>query len=472
MLDEDEEESFIAHTGQTWYEAPDFFKKIQGDYPKPYEWDGDKLFGLIPTGEGKWVENYNKNYGGFGGNQIIPNPFKATSKKTIKAFGQGLNGVTLEGNYYNKDVYIYSAIGNMHINAPETGTTLLVRDFDKDYGGDFTHNYVLGAYPGINWRVHENPNTSYNPSMQAINYNASASQIQRYNFSSFCATDTLQVSLPVELRVNPKRTNRIGDGSDTNCTLFKVMNFQAKDIVFEKKIDLFASICIEEFTALGSTTTPSVMAYRGGFLNLTAPANTPYSYYNEDRGETVSAGIVYFHEPVYLWFQNTDALGTDTAWPNSHNRGTGETMYRVPLINKTTKFDKIYDIERANVYDVYEVDDAFDDLMVFKLFEAGDVYYFNAEAAQENAQDGSNLGVNLVNWFLETKYVGAREDSQTFWSYLLDFKTSLYYTYLKNQLENNRTYVLDDMHYIGNMNESPTLTSPNTEDELYVIWDN
>ena len=49
---------------------------------------------------------------------------------------------------------------------------------------------------------------------------------------------------------------------------------------------------------------------------------------------------------------------------------------------------------------------------------------------------------------------------------------SLYLTYLKNTLDNNRTYVNDDMHKIGNMLTNPTLIAPDTEDELYVVWDN
>lgn len=479
LNDEDPNDSFVAHTGQNWAEAPEFIRKIEGDYPQPYEWEGDKILGVIPdpNGNGKWVLNLDKDYGGMGGNQVMANPFKATSKKQIKAFGAGLNGVQLDSNkYYNKDVYIYSVIGNMNINLPNGEETLEVIDYGGNSGGNFTHYYALGAYPGLNWRIHESPNAPDTPALKSVNYASRVSSVQRYNFTSFCATDTLQVSLPVELRVNPKRTFRYGDGTDPSCTLFKVMNFQAKDIVFQKRVDLFASVCIEEFIYAGAglKRTPSDLCYRGGFLNLTAPANTPYSYYNENRGEVVSAGIVYFAEPVYLWFQDTNALGAGTE-DNSHNYGvlefTNNTKYRTAIINERSKFDLIYGSDGA-ANAVYELDEPCDDLKIFKLFDAGDVYYFNAEAARENSEDGENLGVNLVNWYLETKYINAKEDSQTFWSYIFNFKQSLYYNYLENTLANNRTYVLDDMHYIGNMNENQTLTPPEVEDELYVVWDN
>jgi hypothetical protein len=317
-----------------------------------------------------------------------------------------------------------------------------------------------------------------------MNYNSREASTQSYNFTSFCATDTLQVSLPVELRVNPKRTNRWGDGSETNCTLFKVMNFQAKDIVFKKRVDLFASICIEEWQTIAGTKTPDVMAYRGGFLNLSAPKNTPYTYYNKDRNETVSAGIVYFHEPVYLWFQNTDALGADTGAlteDTKHTLHSGETMYRVPLI--TSSNDSRFKLEygTAGKADaIYEIEDGMDDLKVFKIFDKGDVYYFNSEimGKMTETQNGKtvetevNMGVNLVNWFLETKYIKAVDNENNFWDYITDFKQTLYYNYLTNTLGNNRTYVLDDMHYIGNLNDDPLLDAPEVEDELYVVWDN
>lgn len=469
MLNEkDNNDSFVAYTEQYWSLAPDFVKIIEGDYPTPK--DG------YTKNDGTPEKNYS-----YGGNHVLPNPFMATSKKTIKAFGEGMTGENVVGNYYNKDIYIYSTIGNMNINLPDGREYVTVIDHGGGKGGNVMNYMALGAYPGLNWRVFENTKSEHQPSLQGVNYNAYSDTVQRYNFVSFCATDTLQVSLPIELRVNPKRSSRGGDnpllGEDNNATLFKVMNFQAKDIVFDKRIDLFTSICIREFNGYLKEDC-EVRAFRGGFLNLIAPANTPYSYYNKDRdpagnpktssggeGKTVKAGIVYFHKPVYLWFQNYDALGTDTSL-RSHNYSlTGETMFRTGIVTDNTIFTEEY-----SGTGIMTANNVTDDLIVFKVFDEGDVYYFNSEIMGEVDGEKQNIGVNIANWFLETKYLPAREkEENTIWDYFFDFRETLYIDYIVN---NQKTYVEDDMHYIGNMNDDPTLMAPEIEDELYVIWDN
>lgn len=462
MLNEkDNNDSFVAYTEQYWSLAPDFIKIIEGDYPNPV--DG------YTNNAGQPEKNYS-----YGGNHVLPNPFMATSKKTIKAFGKDISGATLDSNnYYNKDVYIYSTIGNMNINLPDGREYVTVIDHGGGKGGNVMNYLALGAYPGLNWRIFENTKSEHRTSLQGMNYNESQDSVQRYNFSSFCATDTLQVSLPVELRVNPKRSNRTGDHGilayDVNATLFKVLNFQAKDIVFEKRIDLWASICDQEFGGALNMEVVSdgdQIAYRGGFLNLTAPANTPYSYFNKDRKETVSAGIVYFHEPVYLWFQNFNALGTDTLSKGHGNNG-GETMFRTNVITESTRWE-----EKYSGKDVIHSPDLTDDLIVFKLFEAGDVYYFNSEIMGEVDGEEANIGVNLVNWYLETKYYPASKAEVDIWDYIFHFKETLYTSYIDSMIAANGNYVKDDMHFIGNMNDDPTLMAPDTEDELYVIWDN
>lgn len=463
MIDEeDNNKSFVAYTEQYWSQAPDFIKIIEGDYPEPV--DGY-------TKDGHPEKNYS-----YGGNHVLPNPFMATSKKSIKAFGAGISSDNVVGNYYNKDVYIYSTIGNMHINLPSGREYVTVIDHGESKGGNVQNYLALGAYPGLNWRIFENTKSEYITALQGVNYNSYSDDVQKYNFVSFCATDTLQVSLPIELRVNPKRSSRGGDnpllGEDNNATLFKVMNFQAKDIVFEKRIDLFTSICIREFNGYLKEDC-EVKAFRGGFLNLTAPANTPYSYYNTARKKTVSAGIVYFQAPVYLWFQNYDALGTDTSLKSHNYSLSGETMFRTGIINGNTRWSEHY----AGT-GIMSADNLTDDLIVFKLFEEGDVYYFNAEIEGEVTEENgettkSNVGVNLANWFLETKYLPARETNEdNIWNYFFDFRETLYIDYIVDQVANKPTYVADDMYYIGNTKKDPTLIPPETEDELYVVWDN
>lgn len=475
MYDEENpDDSFIAYTEQYWSQAPEFIQRIEGDYPDPYVWEEEKILG-IPTGKEGYVKVDDKGYG-YGGNQAFANPFKATAKKTIEAFGKGLDGVDLGGDdYYSKDVYIYSTIGNMHINVPEGKKTVTAVDHDKGTRGGNVNNQrlVLGAYPGINWRVFENTSSSYNPSLQAVNYNSYSSTVQRYNFLSFCATDTLQVSLPVELRVNPKRSNRggvtgIGDGTAPNRTLFKLMNFQAKEIIFDERIDLFASLCDQEFTAT-SVGPSSDDAYRGGYLNLVAPSNTPYSYYNVDRQETVSAGIVYFNKPVYIWFQDINALGHDTSafTVDEHANSGGETMFRTPSITDNTQFSVAYSNDRFKLKEHVGCC-----LKVYKIFEAGDVYYFNSEITSMVDGEEVNIGVNLVNWFLETQYITAQNNSGNIWTKILNLKKTLYTAYLQSMIDKYGNFVLDDMHFIGNMNDNPTLTPEGVEDKIYVVWDN
>ena len=464
MLDEnDNNEGFVAYTEQYWSLAPEFVRIIEGDSPTP---NG----GYTVNGQPE------KDYS-FGGNQVFANPFMASSKKQIKAFGKNVSGVTLDENsYYNKDVYIFSTIGNMHINLPDNREYVTVIDHTSkdEKGGNVTNYLALGAYPGLNWRVYENTTSDYKPALQGQNYNGYSSGMQRYNFVSFCATDTLQVSLPIELRVNPKRSNRGGDHKigkyEPNATLFKVINFQAKDIVFDKRIDLFVSICDQEFGGAADLQVVSdgdkQTAYRGGFVNLTAPANTPYSYVNSGReNKIVSAGIVYFQQPVYLWFQDWNALGTDALLKTKTNGG-GDTLFRTGQVSKSTQWKTI----SSNPL-IQEAVSGVEDFRVFKLFEEGDVYYFNADITTTIDGKESNVGVNLVNWFLETKYYPVSKAEKDILDYIFDLKKTLYTTQVADLIAKNGNYVLDDMHYIGNMKKNPTLIAPETDEELYVVWD-
>ncbi len=467
MIDEeDNNKGFVAYTEQYWKLAPDFVKIIEGDYPQPKDGNTDKTYS-------------------YGGNHVLPNPFMASSKKTIQAFGGTMGSADI--SYYNKDVYIFSTIGNMHINVPDGREYVTVIDHSGEKGGNVQNYLALGAYPGLNWRIFENTKSEYITSLQGANYNAYSDTVQRYNFVSFCATDTLQVSLPIELRVNPKRSNRTGDHKifnyEYNATLFKVMNFQAKDIVFDKRVDLYASICDQEFDGLSVKSDGDQVAYRGGFLNLTAPANTPYSYFNKQRDKSVTAGIVYFQQPVYLWFQNYDALGTDTMSKGHGNNG-GETMFRTGILNGNTKFSKYINCasgltEYIDRFGIQAATNLTDDLIVFKVFDEGDVYYFNAEIMAEITEGGvkkqSNVGVNIVNWYLETQYFAAKKndsDSGSLWDKITNLKDYLYTSSISNLVSENSNYVADDMHYIGNMKDDPTLMAPDTEDQLYVVWDN
>lgn len=416
-------EAIVQYTGVSWSTAPDFIKKMEG-------------FSTTVAPDGN--PNKEINYGGV---QCFVDPERANSVQKIEYIN------SLKEGYADQNVYVYSTIGNMYINCEGSALNGAPLKF--------------GVYPGLVW-TEEDYEPEGNGSLRGFNYKDRIGNMQQSNFVSFSATNTLEFAMPIELRVNPCRVTmyknalRIGDLYDHNGTLFKLLALQGRDIVLDEKVDMMISL----FPAPGrsgeeTSNDVATKAKRAGFLVLSAPNTTPYTYYNEDRGTEVKAGKVYFTKDVYLWFIDYDNIGCEGAFGTFPDRTIQSTIYRTGAVTSSTVFSGA--LNKAEVRD----------FAVYKLFNAGDVYYFNAEV---EGKDGESLGVNLVNYFMEIKYFTSR--SGTIWEFFKDIRNNLYKT-LVNLTGNSATmYVEDDLYYIGNMNEDPTLVPPTAENEMYVVWDN
>ncbi len=457
-------EALIAYTTRSSATAPDFLNRIEG-----------------LDSEGKNEKGEYVTFG-YGGNQAFANPFKANSKKEVNAVKDYYSQNGSEPKY----MYVYSTIGNMII------------DSDKDVAANGKDLVALGAFPGVKYRDADYASDAVKFSSQ--NYIAYQDSVQRYNFMSFTATNVAQVKLPIDLRITPARAGRIGDMEwdfasvlpwvdgdlvkDRNASLFKMINIQAKDIAFEQRIDLMMSL----YEAKGTGQDNQDTAYRGGFLLLSAPATTPYSYYHAQLNEMVPAGMVYFTEPVYLWLIENGNDGYSTANIGGSDGtdfgvgGFGETMYRFKQFNKQTKFtnDEYKVAERPDLLHRYEPGDV--DVKIYKLVDAGDVYYFNANKVVKDLNDSTGTydelpsGFNIVNWFLETKYLKINEyEGSGWWNHFINLREVLYKNYMLEKIQGqdeNVSYYEDDFHYIGNMNDQHTLICPNVTDDDYVIWSN
>lgn len=446
-------EALVAYTTRNSATAPDFLNVIEGK---------------TRADEAEY---------GFGFNQAFANPFKANSKLKVNAVKDfyvesGSNADT------NKYIYVFSTIGNMIIDA------------DREMAENGRDVVALGTFPGVKYRAtsaqadsDEGLTAACDAELfSSVNYISYADNVQRYNFMSFTATNVAQVRLPIDLRVTPARAGRAGDAkvelenllpwmdgnvvTERNASLFKMINIQAKDIAFEQRIDLMMSL----YEARGNIDAKQETAYRGGFLLLSAPATTPYSYHHAQLNEMVPAGMVYFTEPVYLWLIENGNKGSSSLNANGTNipllSDWGETMYRFSQVGRTTSFTG-----PLNRYDNQ-------DIKVYKLVNAGDVYYFNANKTAKDENDGNKevpVGFNIVNWFIETKYLATNEyEGQGWWTHFKNLREVLYKDYMLEQVKGNSeiSYYPDDFHYIGNMNEQHTLISPSVLDDDYVIWSN
>ena len=410
-MGEVKDSKFIEYAGTRVSNAPDFVKKMYGYSLTGYNYEKDDSVG-------GWLSSFLGFSGGYdyelvqdpiinvGGNQCFVNPEKATAVVPI-SFLQN------DGKKYaNTNMYVYASAGNMllHVDGtPEVGS------------------YVLGVYPGINWKENNNPTKE---DFDGVNCAEYRDDVQNANFVSFCSNNIIECDLPIDVRVNPRRiggtAGRIGDGNEANCDLYKVLNFQAKDIVFNGNIKMYYSFFFNTI----STKPITEQCKRAGTVILSAPESTPYSYYNKDRGKEVPAGKVYFQDDVYIWLIEAGNEGTFG----------NETLY------KSGDFTKI------------------------KLFNAGDVYYFNA-GIKTKAKDGEEvpIGVSLINWYLETQYLNHISNDNVL-SFFRNFRHNTF-AMLVDLFSDVDTYKLDDMHFIANMKSVPTLEAPSAEKDIYVVWE-
>ena len=384
-----------------------------------------------------------------GGNQIFVDPDKATSRIPIE-YDRGVAGLS---NYKGQSLLVYSSIGNMIIGSgaikDETGVA--------HPSGVNNSQFVLGVEPGLNTTPNNDPSFAI---IDGVNYEASIDMAQMNNFVAFASTKAIRVDLPVNLLVNPCRANRIGDGFEENGSLFKIMLFQAPDIIFEGGLDMMMSFYVRG----------NEEARRMSSVVLNAPSNTPYHYEHEQYGRTVKAGRVFFAEDSYVWIIPYGDDGSSSSW-------TG-------FLSQT----------------VYERDS---DFQKIKIANAGDVYYFNAEVTQtkdvvkgvdkngdgkitsdeyekvDSDNDGVTdtvtdfVGFSLTGYILETKYLPTYQDENTkkWWNVWNNTQAAIFGAYMEGQL-NDATYVEDDFHYIGNLNDGVSLIEYPEVDDYYVIWEN
>jgi ketosteroid isomerase-like protein len=178
-------------------------------------------------------------------------------------------------------------------------------------------------------------------------------------------------------------------------------------------------------------------ARRMSSIVLSAPENTPYSYYNADRNKTVKAGKVYFTEDCYLWVIPYGEDGSSSNWSGTFS----ETVYE-----RDSDFTKV------------------------KIANAGDVYYFNSEVMV----DDERVGVSLTGWALETNYIPNMEsyESGEWWQIWSNTKTAIFANYMQGEFgERDETYRKEDLKFIGNINDGDLIEYPEIDD-YYTIWTN
>ena len=389
-----------------------------------------------------------------GGNQIFVDPDKATSTVMIdyrRALGDNAD------RYVKQPLLVYSSVGNMIIAnggvlKPGVNPGTATKD-DYYTSGNDNAQFVLGVEPGLNTTPNNDPSFKI---IDGANYDASLNEAQTNNFVAFASTKAIRVELPINLLVNPCRARRLGDGFEENGSLFKIMLFQAPDILFEGSVDMMMSFYVRG----------SEEARRMSSVVLNAPSNTPYSYVHEKYGP-VKAGRVFFSEDCYLWVIPYGDDGSSSAWTGA----LSQTVYK-----RDSDFQKI------------------------KIANAGDVYYFNAEISKtseaeqyvdtngdgtpdtyvkvDNDNDGVNdtvtelIGFSLTGYALETIYLPEyqKNNKGEWWQVWQNAQADIFGAYMGNKLDEDTTYHKDDFHYIGNMNDGYSLIEYPAVDDYYVIW--
>ena len=357
-----------------------------------------------------------------GGDQVFVDPNKATAVVPIK-YNQNFGS-----DMQNQPLLVYSCAGNMVIQAHDFldsyPTNKKIDGIDSDGNGRVSVGnngspLKLGIQPGVNYGTNNVPSGE----IDAVNYISQQKDIQYNNFVAFAATNAIRVELPIDLMVNPCRTGlRGGDidfSGEKNASLFKIMIFQAPVIQFAGTTEMMMSFYdVDDARRMSS-------------IVLTAPESTPYTYYNEDRGKSVKAGMVYFEQDCYLWIIEYGEDGENWTWE--------------------TRYDKNSTIHP------------------FKVANAGDVYYFNAEVPSTNTDTGleEKVGLSLTAYYIETKYATDLSTEGTAGSFWKETRNDLFKAYLNQQ---DKMYKEDDLYYIGNLYELGSAIEVPPVDDYYVVW--
>ena len=417
---------------------------------------------VLPTipSEQEWVCATKLGY-----NQIFVDTDKATS-----VIGLDYEASGVDGNVVHQPMYLFSCLGNMLINKDNlklthdsNGTAFPV---PQDYK---TYYEALGPvvkldYPSpdqLSLGVHPEIKTEFDHDwdfncISGVNMATWYTSSQKDNFIGFTATNAIQVDMDVNLLLNPTRGNRLGDGLTKNVSLFKVMYFQAPQIVFNGTTTMMVQLYQPLLT--------NPLARRISTVLLAAPDSTPYSYertvtaqekvragwftsvtQTSTTTDTVKAGKVFFMDDVYIW---VIPYGED---------GTGYNGGKWYQVNSTVWYkDK--------------------DFKIYKIANAGDVYYFNAEvqvntngSVIHSAQE-TQTPFSLTGYFMETYYLDQPLNTgEGIWK---GIKEDIFKKWLNATTYSfdRRTYVQDDLKYIGNLFSDPDVNKP-ALDKYQVIWD-
>lgn len=380
---------------------------------------------VLPTkpAEENWITMANLEVGC---NQIFPDSSKATGRTNINY----QSGTFIDGSALKQPLYIFSCIGNMVIsdedlqvtrpNANGLVETIPYYQYLREQNANYRpQDMSFGLHPETGTREPDN-DPAFN-CLRTYNMRSWSEDAQLDNFVAYTATNAIQVDLPVNLLVNPCRTNRIGDGLDKNYSLYKVLVFQAPTIVFNKPVNSMISLNVED------------NAYRMTSIMFAAPQNTQYSYVNGSRNKkVVKAGKVFFAEDAYIWVIPYD------------DNGSGYKTQTVYYKN--------------------------DDIILYKIANAGDIYYFNSEIQVDINGKMTNSGFSLTGYFMDVIYNTYGDDfsNNNWWNVWSNAKQKLF-----NNLHENyskRTYLPDDFKWVGNIYNGTGDKLP-VVDDFYVIWD-
>lgn len=379
---------------------------------------------ILPTkpSEEQWIAPAT-----LGSNQIFPDTSKASG---ITNINYDKSSMTINGAALKQPLYIFSCVGNM-----------VISDENMTYDGqpytDYDRTKIsFGLHPETGTREPDN-DPQFN-CLRTYNMDSWASDAQLDNFVAFTSTNAIQVDLPVNLIVNPARTYRIGDGLSDNAPLYKVLVFQAPTIVFNKSVSSFVSLYTNSIIR-------EQPAYRMTTIMLSAPKNTPYTYLNGDRdpktgkiveegkgGKTVKAGRVFFKEDVYLWVVPYGEDGSNYKTQTVYYKGK--------------------------------------DIYIYKIANAGDIYYFNSEVPTNvNGQD-REAGFSMTGYFMDVYYpeIGGDIDTSEWWQIWTKAQNKLFN--IGSDLTRDPTYTRDDFKWVGNIYSGAGEKAPQVDD-FYVVWE-
>lgn len=378
-------------------------------------------------------------------NWIVPASIE--SNQIFVESSQATGILALEYNdYFNKGskdtkatsqvVYSFSCTGNMVISGKgmkvKDGETYVdYNDYVKTHPG--VHNqledFSLGVHPVTTTIKPEN-----DPTFSCIKTNNMSSwsgSAQKDNFVMFSATNGIQVDMPVNLLINPCRTGRIGDGIHRNYPLYKIMAFQAPNIVFKGNVNNFVSLWKKSTVMEGILDVfgEGYDARRVSSIILSAPENTPYSYINRDRNNQIcKAGKVIFLEDAYVWLVPFSEDGSNYKTQTVYYKGS--------------------------------------DIKLYKMANKGDVYFFNSEVPTKGGSE--TTGFSMTAYFMDVLYNKMVDDTDygwKLWSALKDNAFGFAQSALMPQ-----DYVADDFHKIGNIYDGTGGRIP-VIDDFYVVWD-